>query len=70
MSKKLIVFDLDGTFAESKSPINVEMTARLGELLGFVNLAVISGGLAAVDKQVLPHLPHDDRLKLLSILPT
>ena len=31
--KRLIVFDLDGTLAESKSPIDDEMGVLLGELL-------------------------------------
>ncbi len=69
--KKLIVFDLDGTLAESKSPIDDEMSARLCDLLGVVRVAVISGGdWPQFDKQVLSCLPHDDRLKRLSILPT
>ncbi len=42
--KKLIVFDLDGTVAESKSAVDVEMAARLHDLLGMVKVAVISGG--------------------------
>ena len=32
--KKLVVFDLDGTLAESKSPIDAEMAALLSSLLG------------------------------------
>jgi len=32
--KKLIVFDLDGTLAESKSSLDAEMAALLHELLG------------------------------------
>ena len=69
--KKLVVFDLDGTLAESKSPIGGEMAARLCDLLGAVNVAVISGGdWPQFDKQVLSRLPNDDRLKRLSILPT
>lgn len=32
--KKLIVFDLDGTLAESKSPIDGEMAALLEKELG------------------------------------
>ncbi|MDB5325645.1 MAG: putative glycosylase [Phycisphaerales bacterium] len=31
--KKLIVFDLDGTLAESKSALDAEMTTLLGELM-------------------------------------
>ena len=69
--KKLIIFDLDGTLAESKSPIDGEMAALLGRLLTIVNVAIISGGAwPQFEKQVLSHLPQDDRMKPLSLLPT
>jgi len=69
--KKLIVFDLDGTLAESKSAIDSEMAALLNSLLGIVKVSVISGGnWAQFEKQVLAHLSHDNRLKNLSLLPT
>ena len=41
--KRLIVFDLNGTLAESKSALDAEMGARLHDLLGVVKVAVISG---------------------------
>ena len=69
--KKLIVFDLDGTLAESKAPIDAEMATLLGALLGFAKVAVISGGnWPQFQKQVLSHLPHDGHLRNLSLLPT
>ena len=69
--KKLIVFDLDGTLAESKSSIDSEMAKLLDVLLGIVKVSVISGGAwLQFEKQVLAHLTHDDRLKNLSLLPT
>ena len=69
--KKLIVFDLDGTLAESKSSLDAEMSRLLGGLLGIVKAAVISGGdWPQFEKQVLSHLPHDANLANLSILPT
>jgi phosphomannomutase len=69
--KKLIVFDLDGTLAESKSSLDQEMSKLLHELLGIVKVAVISGGdWLQFEKQVLSNLPHDKRLENLSILPT
>jgi HAD superfamily hydrolase (TIGR01484 family) len=69
--KRLIIFDLDGTLAESKSPLDAEMGALLGRLLRIVQVAIISGGAwAQFEKQVLPNLPHDDSLKRLSLLPT
>lgn len=69
--KKLVVFDLDGTLAESKSDLDAEMAALLGGLLGILKVAVISGGnWPQFEKQVLAHLPQDDRLRNLSLLPT
>ena len=69
--KKLIVFDLDGTLAQSKCPPDAEMATLLGDLLGIVRVAVISGGnWPQFQNQLLAHLPHDDRLENLSILPT
>ena len=69
--KKLIVYDLDGTLAESKSSLDAEMSARLHDLLGVMKVAVISGGdWPQFEKQLLSHLPQDDRLLNLSLLPT
>ncbi|MGO9116228.1 MAG: HAD-IIB family hydrolase, partial [Desulfomonilaceae bacterium] len=69
--KKLIVFDLDGTLAESKSSLDTEMSALLHGLLGIVKVAVISGGdWPQFEKQLLSNLLHDERLVNLSILPT
>lgn len=68
---KLIVFDLDGTLAESKSSLDNEMSALLHDLLGTVKAAVISGGgWPQFEKQLLTNLPHDECLKNLSLLPT
>ena len=69
--KSLIVFDLDGTLAESKAPVDAEMSALLHGLLGIVKVAVISGGdWPQFEKQVLSNLPRGERLKNLSLLPT
>jgi HAD superfamily hydrolase (TIGR01484 family) len=69
--KKLIVFDLDGTLAASKSSLDAEMVSLLHDLLSVVKVAVISGGAwLQFEKQVLFHLPQDERLAELSILPT
>ena len=69
--KKLIVFDLDGTLAPSKSSLDVEMLSLLHTLLSIVKVAIISGGAwLQFEKQVLSHLPKDERLTRLSILPT
>jgi phosphomannomutase len=69
--KSLIVFDLDGTLAESKAPLDVEMAGLFTRLMELVRVAVISGGAwTQFEQQVLAHLPGGDRLKNLSILPT
>jgi len=69
--KKLIVYDLDGTLAESKSSLDAEMAALLHDLLGVAKVAVISGGdWPQFEMQLLSHLPHDERLLNLSLLPT
>ena len=69
--KKLIVFDLDGTLAESKSSVDSEMSELLYALLAIVKVAVISGGdWPQFEKQLLSNLPDDERLVNLSLLPT
>jgi HAD superfamily hydrolase (TIGR01484 family) len=69
--KKLIVFDLDGTLAPSKSSLDEETAALLHDLLGVVKVAVISGGAwPQFEKQLLSDIPHDDSLANLSLLPT
>ena len=69
--KKLIVFDLDETLAESKSSLDAEMAGLLNSLLRIVKVSVISGGnWSQFEKQVLANLSHDERLKSLFLLPT
>ena len=69
--KNLMAFDLDGTLALSKSPIDDEMATLLTSLMRVIKVAIISGGaLPQFEQQVLAHLPQDDSLKNLSILPT
>lgn len=69
--KKLIIFDLDGTLAESKAAVDKEMAAILGSLLAVARVAIISGGdWPQFEKQVLSHLTDKKQFKKLSILPT
>lgn len=69
--KALVAFDLDGTLAESKSCIDVEMARLLNSLLDIVKVAVISGGAwRQFEQQVLAHLTQGEGLKNLSLLPT
>jgi len=69
--KKLVVFDLDGTLAQSKAALAEDMAALLNRLIDTVKVSVISGGSwSQFEKQVLSHLANDQRLKNLSLLPT
>lgn len=43
-TKKLVIFDLDGTLTKSKSPIDEEMASLIVKLLATKMVAVISGG--------------------------
>jgi len=68
---KLIIFDLDGTLAQSKAALDDEMSSLLISLLRVSKVAVISGGdWTQFQKQVLSHLPENQTLENLSILPT
>ncbi len=65
--KQLFVFDLDGTLAQSKSPLDAAMAQMLGRLLRMTRVAIISGGaLPQFEKQILPKLPADAPLDRLS----
>ena len=69
--KRLIVFDLDGTLAPSKSPLEKDMAEHLERLLTVARVAVISGGAwPQFEKQLLSNLPTDGPLDRLSLLPT
>ena len=69
--KSLIVFDLDGTLAQSKAALDDEMAALLGRLLNVIKVAIISGGdYPQFQKQVIQRLPSGSAFNDLSILPT
>ncbi len=73
MQKKLIVFDLDGTLAKSKSPMDEKMASLLKKLLEKKSVAVISGGsYSQYQKQFLSSLNCNDKslLKNLFLFPT
>jgi phosphomannomutase len=69
--KSLIIFDLDGTLAKSKSALEKSMADLLDKLLTVAKVAVISGGAwPQFEKQLLSNLPKDDKLNDLYLLPT
>ena len=69
--KRLVVFDLDGTLAESKQAIDPEMGRLLTELLTLRAVAVISGGdWPQFERQLVGFLPAEAVLTRLFLLPT
>ena len=69
--KKLIVFDLDGTLAPSKSSLDPQTAGLLRDLLDIIKVAVISGGAwTQFEMQLLTDLPKNSLLANLSLLPT
>jgi len=68
---KLILFDLDGTLAESKQPLTGEMATLVARLLTVTRVAIVSGGaLPQFLKQVVEYLPNDANFANLYLLPT
>lgn len=72
MKRKIIAFDLDGTLAESKSPMADRMSEILNELLTKYQVCVISGGkFEQFEKQLLANLKADPiKLEALHLMPT
>lgn len=70
--KKLIVFDLDGTLARTKSPMDREIADLLEQLLKVKKIAVIGGGKYEIFQlQLLNELKIDKKLfENLFIFPT
>ncbi len=68
--KKLIVFDLDGTLAESKAKIDQETATILSGLLNKKKIGIVGGGMFESFKfQVLTTLPQNTKLENLFLLP-
>lgn len=70
--KKLIVFDLDDTLAQSKTPMDAEMADLVKQLLEKKKMAVIGGGKYEIFKwQFISQLKFPKSLfKNLSLFPT
>ena len=67
---KLIVFDLDGTLAESKQRVQADMGELFSQLLKKIPVAVMSGaGFTQFETQFFPALPADTHLERLYIFP-
>lgn len=70
--KKVIAFDLDGTLAASKSPLEDTMAEALSQLLDHFHICVISGGkFEQFQKQLLANLKVEPfKLEKLHLMPT
>lgn len=69
--KQLVAFDLDGTLALSKQPLQPDMGEALADLLRVAHVAVISGGdWPQFDKQVASRMPARADLTKLWLMPT
>jgi len=70
--KKVIVFDLDGTLASSKSPASDRINDLITQLLGHFQICVISGGkFEQFEKQLLNNLHTEPKsLTNLHLMPT
>lgn len=70
-NKKIILFDLDRTLAESRSPIDLKMSELLKSLISKYKVGIISGGgYKQIKKQVISNLGEDTLFSNLYILPT
>lgn len=72
LDKKIIIFDLDGTLAPSKSPVEEGMVLALSKLLVSKKVAVISGGsFDQFNKQFLNNFSKiEANFENLYIMPT
>lgn len=72
MAKQVIAFDLDGTLAESKSPLPDKIAELMIELLDKYQVCVISGGkFGQFEKQLLANLhAGPSQLERLHLMPT
>jgi HAD superfamily hydrolase (TIGR01484 family) len=67
---KLMVFDLDGTLAESKQRLSTDMGRLLAGLLKIMPVAIMSGaGFRQFEQQFFPALPTEANLGNLYIFP-
>lgn len=69
---KIVIFDLDGTLAESKSKVDIDMSISLKSLLSKFHVAVISGGAwPQFETQLISSLHlSDEESKRLHLFPT
>src|SRR5882757_7160719 len=67
---RILIFDLDGTLAESKQPVMQDMGLSLEKLLAHMPVAVMTGaGLPQLEQQFLPSMPATANLSNLYLFP-
>jgi len=67
---KLVAFDLDGTLAESKQPVTLEIGGLLGELLDKHKVAILSGAsFEQFETQLLPSFAERAHFENLFLFP-
>ena len=67
---KAMVFDLDGTLAESKQPMSAEMGELIAELIAHMPVGVMSGaGFPQFEVQMLPAIPETAHIERLYLFP-
>jgi len=68
---KMIAFDIDGTLALSRSPLDEKMAGMIKELLDKVLVSLITGAkLEQIQYQVIDKLPLNSNLLNLHLMPT
>src|SRR6185295_8292330 len=71
LKPKLVAFDLDGTLAESKTRMTLEMGDLLAKLLNKMPAAVLSGAsFRQFETQLLPAMPDETHFEKLYLFPT
>jgi HAD superfamily hydrolase (TIGR01484 family) len=66
----LVAFDIDGTIAESKAPVDEEMARLLCDLLRMRNVALVSGGsYTQMSEQVIARLPYKEHIEHMWLTP-
>ena len=71
LSKKIIIFDLDGTLTRSKTNLDQEMASLICKLLRVKHVAVTSGcSFQQFESQFLSGLPVSANLRNLLLFPT
>ena len=68
---RIVIFDLDGTLAKSKSPLTPDMGVLLAQLARKVPVAIMSGGaFKQFQTQLLSGMPPQADFRQMYLMPT